>query len=64
MQERPFLVDPPGPNADVRGLVCLDFDGALNGLRPGRRDALPHVVKDGVSWAIDLNHEILAAWTR
>jgi hypothetical protein len=60
MQKRPFLVDPPGPDSDVRGLVCLDFDGVLNRLGPGRRDTLPQVVKDGVSWGIDLDYDILA----
>ena len=58
--ERPFLIDPPGPDAHVRGLVCLDFDGVLNKLGPGSRDKLPHVVKDGYSLGIDLDVDIVA----
>ena len=57
--ERPFLVDPPGPDTVVRGLVCLDFDGVLNKLGPGSRDKLPHVVKDGYSLGIDLDTDIV-----
>lgn len=58
--ERPFLVDPPGPEVAVRGIVCLDFDGVLNKISPSRRDRLPQVVKDGHSWGIDLDSDILA----
>ena len=58
--ERPFLVDPSGSGADVRGLVCLDFDGVLNKIGPGRRDRLPHVVENGRSWGIDLGTAIVA----
>jgi hypothetical protein len=58
--DTPFLVDPPGPDADVRGLVCLDFDGVLNKLGPGRRDRLPQVVENGHSLGIDLDADIVA----
>ena len=58
--ERPFLIDPPGPDAVVRGIVCLDFDGVLNKIGPSRRDRLPQVVKDDRSWGIDLDADILA----
>ena len=58
--EKQFLIDPPGPDADVRGLVCLDFDGVLNKIGPSRHDRLPHVVKDGRSWGIDLDADIVA----
>jgi hypothetical protein len=58
--ERPFLVDPPGQDAHVRGLVCLDFDGVLNRLSEGRRDRLPQVVANGHPWGIDLNADIIA----
>lgn len=56
---RPFFIDPPGPDAIVRGIVCLDFDGVLNKLGPCRRDRLPQVVKDGRSWGIDLVPDML-----
>lgn len=46
--ERPFLDDPPGAGADVRGIVS-DFDGVLNRIGPGSRDRLPHVIIDGYS---------------
>lgn len=58
--KRPFLVDTPGVDDDVRGIVCLDFDGVLNRLAASRRDPLPQVVKDGRSWGIDLDADILA----
>ena len=58
--KRPFLVDPPGADDDVRGIVCLDFDGVLNKIGPGRHDRLPQVVKDGHSWGIDLDAGIMA----
>ena len=58
--EEPFLIDPPGPDADIRGLVCLDFDGVLNKLSEGRRDRLPQVVANGHPWGIDLNADIIA----
>jgi hypothetical protein len=58
--ERPFLIDPPGPDAVVRGMVCLDFDGVLNKIGPGPRDRLPHVLKDGYSLGIHLDADIVA----
>ena len=58
--EKPFLVDPPGPDTAVHGLMCLDFDGVLNKVGPGRRDRLPHVVESGRSWGIDLDADVLA----
>lgn len=58
--ERPFLVDPPGVDDDVRGIVCLDFDGVLNKIGPALRDRLPQIVKDGHSWGIDLDADIIA----
>lgn len=53
-------MDPPEPGADVRGLVCLDFDGVLNRISIDHRDKLPHVTKDGRSWGIDLDTALLA----
>ena len=58
--EKPFLVDPPGLDAVVHGLVCLDFDGVLNKIGSDRRDRLPHVVESGRSWGIDLDAAIVA----
>ena len=58
--KRPFLIDPPEADDDVRGIGCLDFDGVLNKIGPGRRDRLPQVVKDGRSWGIDLDAGVIA----
>ncbi len=58
--ETPFLSGHPEADADVRGLICLDFDGALNRLGSGLRDRLPQILKDGRSWGIDLDTSILA----
>ena len=57
--ERPFLSEAPEPGADVRGIICLDFDGVLNKLGQGSRDRLPQVISDGRSWGIDLDPNIL-----
>jgi len=54
-----FLVEAPESGVDVRGIICLDFDGVLNKHGHGHGRRLPQVVAGGRSWGIDLDPDIL-----